>query len=392
MIIVCEPIRWNLEHIPCNAGILAAIRVAYPGMPLHFYGEELHVRNLQRELGNEMSSSIVWKIIHIPPRHSDVFYRFWQDLTLVREISNRCQGYAEGHIVMMSANASILVGLKLLMKTRHLRNRVQVILHGELASLTWIPRNPCIRLRTVRTALQIGSNHNIQYIVLEEAIRRTLAKEIPSLDGHVGVLDHPVALAEAPSTIDRISNPVRFGLLGLATQQKGFSTFLKVAAQSAAMYGKRAEFHAIGTLHDDFRGVDSLEMGALTSRPGHAFMSRNEFARRVAQLHFVCLFFEGRYYDFSPSGVLLDAIAWEKPMIASRVGIIEDLADRYGDIGYLYGDETDISGAIEKIMSEMDQVRYDRQKAAIRKAKISRSPESLARSYRALCEEQVRRV
>ena len=106
MIAVCEPIRWNLEHIPCNAGILAAIRVAYPGMPLHFYGEELHVRNLQRELGNEMSSSIVWKIIHIPPRHSDVFYRFWQDLTLGREISNRCQGYAEGFLDVFESSCS----------------------------------------------------------------------------------------------------------------------------------------------------------------------------------------------------------------------------------------------------------------------------------------------
>ena len=97
MIIVCEPIRWGLEHSPCNAGLLATMRLAYPTTLILFYGEESHVNHVRNQIGTEIASSISWKTLRIPPRYSRFFERFWHDLKLMRQILNRVQSWSPWH-------------------------------------------------------------------------------------------------------------------------------------------------------------------------------------------------------------------------------------------------------------------------------------------------------
>jgi hypothetical protein len=175
--------------------------------------------------------------------------------------------------------------------------------------------------------------------------------------------------------------------LGLATTKKGFRTFLNIACENAKIFNDRVEFHAIGALHNSLEKVHLPEMATLKTTPSNGLISRGEFVRQVSNLHFVCLFLEGRYYEFSPSGVLIDAVTWEKPIVASKVPVVEDLADRFGDIGYLCASATEIQSTIRGIVRDLDRSRYERQKAAMRLAKSSRSSEALASKYRGLCDD-----
>ncbi len=75
-------------------------------------------------------------------------------------------------------------------------------------------------------------------------------------------------------------------------------------------------------------------MAFLSEMPGTERMSRDEYINRLKNLHFVCLFYD-KYYEFSASGVLMDSIAWGKPIVATRLPIFENLENLYGDIGYL---------------------------------------------------------
>ena len=123
-------------------------------------------------------------------------------------------------------------------------------------------------------------------------------------------------------------------------------------------------------------------MAFLSEMPGTERMTRSEYVRRVNNLHFVCMFFDWAY-EFVASGVLLDSIAFGKPVIATQLTTFKNLAERYGDIGYLCRPD-EIIETISSIIQQNDSDRYKRQVLNISQARMSRTPETLAMKYREL--------
>jgi hypothetical protein len=114
-------------------------------------------------------------------------------------------------------------------------------------------------------------------------------------------------------------------------------------------------------------------------------MTRGDFVRGVTPLHFVILAHEEGLYRLSASGILLDAIAWGKPVIARKIPIFEAMFERHGDIGYLFSDDAELKAVVEQILQAVDKPRYCRQVMNLRTARKSRAPETLAVPYRELC-------
>ena len=100
-------------------------------------------------------------------------------------------------------------------------------------------------------------------------------------------------------------------------------------------------------------------------------------------MHYVCLFFEGKHYDVTASGVLLDCIGREKPVITSNIALFQKLEERYGDIGHICPDGS-YDQLIANLIENPDPDRYRRQVENLRKAKQARSPAQLALKIKAL--------
>jgi hypothetical protein len=96
--------------------------------------------------------------------------------------------------------------------------------------------------------------------------------------------------------------------------------------------------------------------------------------------------YQQNHYEYSPSGAFLDAITWEKPIIARRIPIFRDLFKKYGDIGYLFDNDSELADITENIIVEFNQIRYNSQKLNILKARCARMPDALARTYREIIE------
>jgi hypothetical protein len=237
----------------------------------------------------------------------------------------------------------------------------------------------------MRTALTLFGTSNIQYLVLEDCIRDTLLKNLPALSGNVEALNHPLPPNEAGSNSTDFSTPIRFGFLGLANESKGFPLFVQLAKEMATKYQDQVEFHAIGRLPAE--GNPALMLDALTTKPGARRMSRVDFTQGVKQLHFVIFPHHAGHYDLSPSGTLLDAIAWEKPLVARRLTIFENMLKKHGDIGYLFRNDMELREVVEHIIQKLDKLHYHRQVLNIRKARASRTPEALAACYREICKQ-----
>ena len=235
----------------------------------------------------------------------------------------------------------------------------------------------------MKTALTLLGNSGIQYLVLEETVRDRVRKTLPNLSGRIEALDHPFAPNEGASQTVDLREPIRFGFLGLAIQIKGFPLFVKIANEVMEKYGRRAEFHAIGQLPGYAFTVNGTE--GLATKPVSNLMPRADFIRGVSLLHFVVLPHEAMPYTLTASGVLLDAIAWEKPVIARKIPLFEAMFEKYGDIGYLFSDDTNLRDIVEQILQAADISRYRRQVLNLRSLRKSRDPEALAVAYLEIC-------
>lgn len=239
----------------------------------------------------------------------------------------------------------------------------------------------------MRSALGFLANTNIQYLVLEESIRDTVRLKLPFLSENIETLEHPISPTEVATDEIVLTKPIRFGFLGLADEAKGFPVFLELAKYITTTHGQTAEFHVVGRFPKHTIHTNGTEV--LTTKPGTGLMSRAKFVAGLRPLHFIVLPHDPATYTLTASGVGLDAITWRKPFIARRIPIFETMFKRYGDIGYLFGDDNELRNIVEEIVNATDTLRYQRQVMNLQMARKARSPESLAAPYRELCEKIV---
>lgn len=383
MIVVCDLVCWGMQHIPFNAGVLETIRFAFPHQSVVFSGEKSHLDYVRMQMRSEIASSISWKPVRLPPRHAPFSRRWITDLKLLAHFLKKMDEDPPAHLVLTNAAPSTVMALKTLLHGTHRGKNAQVVLHANLASLNGRrSRNPFVRMQDLRTAMTFANNARIQYIVLEESIREALLHILPSLRGDVFVLDHPVPPSESPEHVIDFQPPFRFGFLGLATEGKGFPQYVRVASEMTRKLSGHVEFHMIGRAE---QRQELLNLGPVMGMPNAEALTRNEYVSRLRKLHFVCLPYERKHYELRPSGVLADAIAWEKPVIASRLAIFESVFEKFGDIGYLYDTEQECAEIIERLVTECDTAKYREQVVSTGEVRRSRTAESLAPRYREVC-------
>lgn len=385
MILACEPVCHGHEHVPFNLGFLATILAARPGETVTFLGEDRHLDALRRELPPLLAPRVAWRRVPLPPRHAAFRQRLRPEFQLMRRL---CREGRRGpaSLVLTNALPSTLLAFKAAAAGTGARG--QVVLHGILASLQgWRARNPLVRLQQLDTALRCPPNRRVQYIFLEESIPSTLAAVRPDCRlPCTALVEHPIVTEpDAPSDqAPRLpaEGPLRIGFLGLATPHKGYDRFLRLAAETARRRPGRVEFHVVGRRP---AGGDGTAAGLLATPPVQHRLERPEFVRRVMDLHYICLPFAGAHYHLSPSGVLLDAIAFTRPVIAAGIPLVESLFRRYGDIGCLCRAEDDFLAAVEDLCDRPDPARYARQVTNLGRARQDRRPENQALRYREAC-------
>jgi len=388
MIVAIEPICHNSEHVPVNTSVLEILKYAYPEESLHFYGEAHHVDQIRKMIRTDIESTITWETVSIPYRHAGFFQRLPDDFKIIHNMVQEIKPQGKNiKILLTAANPSMIWALKLLCPLKLRKYQIQIIMHGGLSGISgWRSQNPFIRIQDQLSAFSFFNWKNINYIVLEGFIKDRLLKSVPKLGGNVWTLAHPFPELQQHHNLLELKKPIRFGYLGVATERKGFTQFLKTAAIINKKLPAEAEFHAIGRIHGEYRGKDLPELRFLSTQPGTVQLSREDFIAKLKTMHFVCFFFDEQYYRYSASGVLLDAIAFEKPIIGSKLKIFQDLTHEFGDIGYLCESQS-YTEAIHNIVKTRDSEKYRRQVENLLKLKNKRMPQTLASKYRRISDE-----
>jgi glycosyltransferase involved in cell wall biosynthesis len=396
MILAYEMTWTGAAHAPGNSATLQTIARALPDQQIRVFADPSHLSELNADPALAVHSKISFHAITPSPHfHSRTHIvsprRFQDEFAIIRSTLRKAPACEPCLLVLLSATPTAIFAASLVARTARRKVMVQVGLHGNLNELMgWRSRNPLIRAFDLPSALAARHGGRVRFLVLEEAIRQEMARIAPHAAAITDVLPLPVNLAEvAISREQPLEYPVRIGLVGQATEAKGITPFLALARYFNDHYPGLAEFHLVGQPRRD----DDLTRFAPLAHPvRHEALPRSDFIRRLARLHFICLPMQPGYYSLSASGALIDAITWLRPIIATRVPIIADLADRFGDIGYVCENDAAMREAVRSLLDPLDPQRYRRQAEALRRARDERLPERLAHRYRTIVEEKFERV
>ncbi len=175
------------------------------------------------------------------------------------------------------------------------------------------------------------------------------------------------------------------GFSDAATEPKGFSRYLEVAKEISERFPGQASFSFVGFLAESQTSDSLPNLVYLQDAPTHDKLDRDEYVRRANELHFVCMFYE-KEYEFAASGVLADAIEWEKPLIASQLPLFANVERKFPGSAYI-SERANFGQVIERILTTFDPEYYEKQLQAIRELKHSRTPAVLADTYRLLVTE-----
>jgi len=388
MILVFEMTWPGPVHAPGNSATIQTIALAYPREEVRVFADASHIAELQKDAALTGYANVTFRPIALYPHlfgktHIVSWGRFRQEMTTLRQGVATVPRDERCLVMLISATPTAILAARWLARLGRGRIGVQVGLHGNLNDINgWRPRNPLPRAFDLRSALSARYPPMFSFLVLEEGIKLALAEAIPAVADRVQVLPLPINTTELPRQHDiALGPPVRIGLVGQATRAKGIDLFLDGARDCKARYGRGVEFVLVGRAT---AGSDLSVFGVLEDPVTTDVLPRDKYLAGLAKLHYVFLPLQQQYYGLSASGALIDAITWVKPVIATRLPIVEALFRRFGDIGYMCDDEAAMRYALETAITSLDAAHYRQQVDAIRKLRASRAPAALAADYRVL--------
>mgnify|MGYP006910661495 CR=1 FL=1 len=359
--IVCDPISDGMEHVPINFNFLNSLLLLNPDEEIDVFFEKSHWECLKGQLDKHKLSQIKYNEILSWKRRTNKIDWFRQ-LSMLLNIKKTTD--INEKLFFFGVNRPIYLWLSLFFNGKN----TTVVFHSILADIDgWQPRNPFYSVLTLKTIMKVFNRKAPKLIVLESYIKENLIKIIPSLRDKVFVISHPLPIDNAlyKNKFTEI-DVFNIGFPGVFSNDKGAHEFYQLASLFQL---ESVRFHVIG------RNPISEERNKFTdvfsSGPYDKPLARNKFIDELCKCQFLFLCQNTGHYQLTASGVILDAIYFEVPIIAKKTPNLKVLTGNRWDIGYFYETAEQLNVIIEKLDSKSDHLvdEYNGFIAEIRKLK-----------------------
>lgn len=208
---------------------------------------------------------------------------------------------------------------------------------------------------------------SIKYCVLERGVASRAVELMPELTGKLAVIPHPVPEDVRSKPLVALEKPLKIGLCGLLTPQKGLMRMQRLAQ---TFQRKDVEFHLHGRLHQ------SVSVGGdytcFATQPSVESIDRESFLDRISSLDLGAFFFTGQYYELTASGVLLDYMALGLPLFGYRNTAISAIESEFGVIGW-FCNEGDEGQLLETLLCRDLTQEYSQRRVNLLAAAKSRT-------------------
>jgi hypothetical protein len=372
--IIFEPQCKGIAHSKINASYILIYSKAYPSEIIQFFGEIEHISHVKEEL---LGCSINVKYIPIDVKNTNTNYFIWlisefkNVFTVLQEAKRR-----RSNILFLSVTSFTLIATKLIRINSKIR--IYIVVHGILESIIRKPIGILKKMYWFKNYLKFYNNLNIKYILLGDYIQNNALNIIPTLEKYTCSLELPYNLIKPEKTIEPEPNSkLIFASAGVASISKGSNHFFNLAKdilQNSTV--KNIEFSYIGYFIDkrmnDF--INNYVLLPSKDEPLDEINYKNYFLK----VNFIILFYPPDSYKLTYSGVFLDAVKFEKPIIAIRNEFFTYYFDKYGDMGWLCDDYNDVLRLVTKLSVNVDAEELKKFNKNIQKLKSELSVDNLS--------------
>jgi hypothetical protein len=371
MIVICEPQCVGFEHVEVNAALIAAMRCALPQEEILFLAEKEHLELVSGVL-DDHRVKIQSREIGVPPRFLD-FRRLPRELLLCKNVFDIAHSNAANKILFTSITSPTLISIKVLLR---FFNEIECVAipHNILNTITKRPSLvPTETLFWFRFWLSFGNTKRLRYLVPSPYIKERLSILLPKIGEFVRSVDLPYFFDAGKDSRHLNRDPIRFGVFGAATRNKGADVFFALAQEILRSHVRFVpEFVLVGHIVD--KTIGGLQEDSVIVGSSDLPLSREDFETRAKSVDYVLFFNRPDAYDLVVSGSLMDAFSYVRPIIALKQPLFEYYFETMGDIGYLCESYEEIKERILSILANKPNERYRVQQCNILNGREQFSP------------------
>lgn len=368
MIYFVEINKTHHEHEVVNGCLIEMLSTIYQGN-LVYIGSEAHFVNLNFRHKTKVQCNFVRVI---PPKDGNKMQwirKFIVEIASLIRVLNVAKRQNAELVFFSSLSVVANYVLSCVKPFRFKDIRVVVTLHGELELIKKPGGQSKIeRLYgdILRNALD-RSPANIKYLVLGQSIKDQVLKNNILKTDQVLTIEHPYVFPDVDAASYSYQVP-SFGHLGIAKRSKNSQMFFELADRfSTKVHAGGARFALIGRRWTDITLPPDSSVEYATSTE---FLDRATYLNRLESIQYAVFFYDDEHYGMTGSGAIMDAIAFNKPIICLRNSYFANLF-ALTDVqpGWIFNTFEELCDKVSQITDGRESSTYAMQVDALKEIK-----------------------
>ena len=260
-------------------------------------------------------------------------------------------------VVFLSSITYNSIFIAILSNLKFIKPRMYIFLH-EVSYLDSKKNKEKIAGIFLKFALFLGLKNRSKFIIIGTYIMQTLEKRVKFNKNSTLFIEHPISSEEYYEKNNSFEL-IKFSSTGVQCAEKNSELIEDIVKYNLELIKNRIiSVSTIGRIDYDYNF--KLPINHIGLNYKSYLMPAEDYAQYILEQHYL-LFFIGKEYDLKTSGTIIDAIKYEKPIIAIRCNLINSYFEMYGNIGHLYTCIEDMKIGMAEICKNFDIELYNEQ-------------------------------
>lgn len=359
------------HHMVFNASFIDILNQLFPENLIYYSGIQSSQKHVFEALNENLKQKVVLREINYYKTISNhlvlkgfnfilkEFLRFFKFLEIFLSTN-------KNDVICLSITTfSSLFFFKVL--SLFFNRKIITVLHGDI-DFIYIAKNKNEKINALFYRLIFKlKKKNFKYILLNKISKSILVRDGYLNTGEVIEINHPYTFDNQELKIVELNYPIKFAHNGSMEIKRKNSHFIFELAENLKneILNKKIEFYVIGLATDQINPFKNNWVNISVGEQKNnipPYLPRHQYETEMLKMNYILFFFPENEYVFRASGAVIDAIAFEKPILAIKHPFFENIFNQCGEIGYLCENLTEMEGLIFELTHDIEKYKSDYKK------------------------------
>lgn len=355
---IVESFCTSYEHAEMNAAILNKAQMSNKYNKIVFYSSASHFEAIKDILSGQKLDKLEFYEIHSLKR-KNLLYSVYKDSLLFNKVMNRMN--QEDNLLVNTMSLSNIFSMRVI--SIFYRKKMTVIAHA-IMNIFMISNKRKFEI----FFKYIVANKYINLLVLNEVIRNNILNKTPLLDKNINYINIPDLYENINIENNKTKDiaKTKIGFIGVYSKEKGKDSYEEIVE---GISDDKVEFFHIGYAKEKINSQKIIQTS------NGQMMSKEEMTNHMSKMDYFIYFLKEEDYLFRASGTFIDAVKYNKPIIALRTSFFEYFFNQFGNIGFLFENKEEMKDFLKN--NKKDAKIYLLQQTNLKKAKDFLANENL---------------